>query len=76
MTLLRSMLIWQIPHLSVVKFDSTPALFSSKKFYKIDIIVLSFIFDKYCPIIDYLGSKDSFHKLQLNCAISYFLIYI
>ena len=28
------------------------ALFSSKKFYKIDTVALSFVFDKYCPIMD------------------------
>ena len=30
----------------------TWVLFSSKKFWKIDIVALSFVFDKYCPIID------------------------
>jgi len=28
------------------------ALFSSKKFCKIDTVALSFVFDKYCPIMD------------------------
>jgi len=28
------------------------ALFSSKKFCKTDTVVLSFVFDKYCPIMD------------------------
>ena len=28
------------------------ALFTSKNFYKIGIVALSFVFDKYCPIID------------------------
>ena len=28
------------------------ALFSSKIFYKIDTVALSFVFDKYCPIMD------------------------
>jgi hypothetical protein len=27
-------------------------LFSSKIFYKIDTVALSFVFDKYCPIMD------------------------
>ena len=27
------------------------ALFTSEKFYKIGIVALSFIFDKYCPIM-------------------------
>jgi len=35
------------------------ALFSSKFFCKIDTVVLSFVFDKYYPIMDQLGLKDS-----------------
>jgi hypothetical protein len=31
------------------------------------------LFDKYCPIMDQLGSKDSSRNFQLNCVISYFL---
>jgi hypothetical protein len=31
------------------------------------------LFDKYCPIVDQLGSKDSSRDFQLNCVISYFL---
>jgi hypothetical protein len=31
------------------------------------------LFDKYCPIVDQLGSKDSSRDFQLNCIISYFL---
>ena len=31
------------------------------------------LFDKYCPIVDQLSSKDSSHDFELNCAISYFL---
>jgi hypothetical protein len=34
------------------------------------------LFDKYCPIVDQLGSKDSSRDLQLNCVISYFFTYI
>ena len=30
------------------------------------------LFDKYCPIVDQLGSKDSSRDFQLNCVISYF----
>jgi hypothetical protein len=30
------------------------------------------LFDKYCPIVDQLGSKDSSRDLQLNCVISYY----
>jgi hypothetical protein len=32
--------------------NDTRALFSCKKFCKIDIIALSFVVNKYCPIID------------------------
>ena len=32
------------------------------------------LFDKYCPIVDQLGSKDSSRDFQLNCAISYFFL--
>jgi len=39
---------------------------------KISTVTLSFVFDQYCPIIDYLCSKVSSHELQINCAISYF----
>jgi hypothetical protein len=34
------------------------------------------LFDKYCPIVDQLGSKDLSRDFQLNCVISYFFIYI
>jgi hypothetical protein len=34
------------------------------------------LFDKYCPIVDQLGLKDSSRDFQLNCVISYFFIYI
>jgi hypothetical protein len=30
------------------------------------------LFDKYCPIVDQLGLKDSSRDFQLNCVISYF----
>ena len=30
----------------------TKALFSSKIFYKMDTVAFSFVFDKYCPIMD------------------------
>ena len=54
------------------QFAANRALFSSKKFYKMDTITFSFVFDKYYSIMDYLGSKDSSRKLQINCAISYY----
>ena len=42
-------------------------------FLKFDTIAFLFVFDKHFLIIDWLGSKDSFRDLQVNCAISYFL---
>jgi len=32
--------------------SNNKALFTSKKIYKIEIVALSFVFDKYYPIID------------------------
>jgi hypothetical protein len=34
------------------------------------------LFNKYYPIMDQLGSKDSSRDFQLNCVISYFFTYI
>ena len=34
-------------------------------------VALSFVFGKNCPIMDYLGLKDSSRQLRANCAISY-----
>jgi hypothetical protein len=34
------------------------------------------LFNKYCSIVDQLGSKDSSRDFQLNCLISYFFTYI
>jgi hypothetical protein len=34
------------------------------------------LFDKYYPIMDQLGSKDSSRDFQLNRVISYFFTYI
>jgi hypothetical protein len=34
------------------------------------------LFDKYYPIVDQLGSKDSSRDFQLNYVISYFFTYI
>jgi hypothetical protein len=39
-------------------------------------VAFSFLFDKHCPIMEELGSKDSSRDLQLNCAISFIFIYI
>ena len=35
------------------------------------IVVFSFVFDKNCPIMDYLGLKDSSRQLQANYAINF-----
>ena len=36
-----------------------------------DTVALSFVFDKNCLIMDYLGLKDSSRQLRVNCVISY-----
>ena len=42
-----------------------------------DTVALSFVFDKNCSIMDYLGLKDSSRQLRVNCAISYsFYLYL
>ena len=53
------------------------ALFSSQKLVKNGTVALSFLFDKHCPIIEYLGLKDSSRGLQMNCANSFcFYVYL
>jgi len=53
------------------------ALFSSEKILDFGTVVFSFLFDKYYPIMDQLGSKDLSRDLQANCAISfYFRLYL
>jgi len=49
----------------------TLALFRFSFFY-FDNIVFLFLFDKYSPIIEYLGLKDLSHDLQINCAINFY----
>ena len=49
----------------------TKALFSSENFWLLATVALSFVFGKNCPIMDYLGLKDSSRQLRANCAISY-----
>jgi hypothetical protein len=49
------------------------ALFSSRKFLGFATVTLSFLFDNHCPI---MYSKDSSHKLQINCAINYIFLFI
>jgi len=42
-----------------------------------DTVALSVVFDKYYPIMDYLGLKDSSRRLQANCTINYlFYLYL
>jgi hypothetical protein len=45
--------------------------FSTENFWLLATVALSFVFDKSCLIMDYLGLKDSSRQLQANCAISY-----
>ena len=52
------------------------ALFRCEKILDVATVALSFVCDKYCPIMDYLESKDLSRDLQLNCAISFFFVYI
>ena len=46
-------------------------VFSSEIFWLLATVALSFVFGKNCPIMDYLGLKDSSRQLQANCAINY-----
>ena len=50
---------------------STQGVFSSENFWLLVTVALSFVFDKNCLIMDYLGLKDSSRQLQANCVISY-----
>ena len=47
------------------------ARLDAKFFWLLATVALSFVFDKNCLIMDYLGLKDSSRQLQINCAISY-----
>ena len=51
---------------------SIQAPFSSENFWLLAIVAFSFLFGKNCPIMNYLGLKDSSRQLRTNCAISYF----
>jgi hypothetical protein len=55
--------------------ETRPLFRLEKKFNPINSTTFV-LFDKYCPIVDQLGSKDSSCDLQLNCVISYFFTYI
>ena len=52
------------------------APFSSENFWLLATVALLFLFDKNCSIMDYLGLKDSSHDFSVNCAISFFFVYI
>ena len=39
-------------------------------------VLFSFVFDKNCPIMDYLGLKDLSYDFLVNCVISFFFVYI
>jgi len=52
------------------------APFSSENFWLLATVALSFLFGKNCPIMDYLGLKDSSHDFSANCVISFFFVYI
>ena len=54
-----------------VQHVSRAGAFSSENFWLLTTVAFSFVFDKNCPIMDYLGLKDSSRQLQANCAISY-----
>jgi hypothetical protein len=47
-------------------------LFRLEKNFKLINSTTFVLFDKYCPIVYQLGSKDSSRDFQLNCVISYF----
>jgi hypothetical protein len=47
-------------------------LFRLRKNFKLMNTIIFVLFDKYCPIVDQPGSKDSSRDLQLNYVISYF----
>ena len=42
-----------------------------RNFWFLVTVALSFVFDKNCSIMNYLGLKDSSCQLQANCVISY-----
>jgi hypothetical protein len=58
-------------HKAVKKMVPRQAFPGRKNFNPINSIIFV-LFDKYCPILDQLDSKDSSRDFQLNCVISYF----
>ena len=58
-------------------YGASKAPFRCENFWLLVTVALSFVFDKNCLIMDYLGLKDSSRQLQANCAISYsFYLYL
>jgi len=56
---------------------ATETLSSFEKISNFATVTLSFLFDKYYPIMNKLGSKDSSRDLQINCVISFcFRLYL
>ena len=58
-----------------IKFLSKGA-FRWQNFLILATVALSFLFGKNCPIMDYLGLKDSSHDFSANCVIGFFFVYI
>jgi hypothetical protein len=56
---------------NTISFALWPLFRLGKNFNPMNSIIFV-LFDKYCPIVDQLGSKDSSRDLQLNYVISYF----
>jgi len=62
---------------TVPKYEFFSELNKARKNSDFGTVAFSFLFDKYYPIMDLLGSKDSSRDLQTNCAISfYFRLYL
>jgi hypothetical protein len=52
----------------LLPFSTQPSFRLGKNFNPMNSIIFV-LFDKYCPIVNQLGSKDSSRDLQLNCVI-------
>ena len=52
------------------------APFSSENFWLLTTVARSLVFGKNCPIMDYLGLKDSSHDFSANCVISFFRLHL
>ena len=57
-------------------FCYTTASFRLRKNFNPMNIITFVLFDKYCPIVDQLGSKDSSRDFQLNYVISFFYLHL